>query len=150
MNKDFSVMPNQGIVLENAGLYPNLTGKQNLLYLANINHKVGKEDVVKTLQRVGLNPQDKRIYQKYSLGMKQRLIIAQAIMEKPDIIFLDEPTNSLDENGVNEIRTIIKQERDSGALILLSNHNNDDIMELADKVYKMESGEIKEWNNEKS
>lgn len=143
-------MPNQGIVLENAGLYPNLTGKQNLLYLANINHKVGKEDVVKTLQRVGLNPQDKRIYQKYSLGMKQRLIIAQAIMEKPDIIFLDEPTNSLDENGVNEIRTIIKQERDSGALILLSNHNNDDIMELADKVYKMESGEIKEWNNEKS
>lgn len=61
--------------------------KQNLLYLANINHKVGEEDVVKTLQRVGLNPQDKRIYQKYSLGMKQRLIIAQAIMEKPDIIF---------------------------------------------------------------
>lgn len=78
--------------------------KQNLLYLANINHKVGEEDVVKTLQRVGLNPQDKRIYQKYSLGMKQRLIIAQAIMEKPDIIFLDEPTNSLDENGVNGIR----------------------------------------------
>lgn len=150
MHKDFSVMPNQGIVLENAGLYPNLTGKQNLLYLANINHKVGEEDVVKTLQRVGLNPQDKRIYQKYSLGMKQRLIIAQAIMEKPDIIFLDEPTNSLDENGVSEIRTIIKQERDRGALILLSSHNNDDIMELADKVYKMESGEIKEWNNEKS
>ena len=81
--------------------------------------------------------------------MKQRLIIAQAIMEKPDIIFLDEPTNSLDENGVNEIRTIIKQERDRGALILLSSHNNDDIMELADKVYKMESDEIKEWNNEK-
>lgn len=78
--------------------------KQNLLYLANINHKVGEEDVVKTLQRVGLNPQDKRIYQKYSLGMKQRLIIAQAIMEKPDIIFWDEPTNSLDENGVNGIR----------------------------------------------
>ena len=78
--------------------------KQNLLYLANINHKVGEEDVVKTLPRVGLNPQDKRIYQKYSLGMKQRLIIAQAIMEKPDIIFLDEPTNSLDENGVNGIR----------------------------------------------
>mgnify|MGYP002679695080 CR=1 FL=1 len=69
-----------------------------------INHKVGEEDVVKTLQRVGLNPQDKRIYQKYSLGMKQRLIIAQAIMEKPDIIFWDEPTNSLDENGVNGIR----------------------------------------------
>ena len=78
--------------------------KQNLLYLANINHKAGEEDVVKTLQRVGLNPQDKRIYQKYSLGMKQRLIIAQAIMEKPDIIFGDEPTNSLDENGVNGIR----------------------------------------------
>lgn len=104
MHKNFSVMPNQGIVLENAGLYPNLTGKQNLLYLANINHKAGEEDVVKTLQRVGLNPQDKRIYQKYSLGMKQRLIIAQAIMEKPDIIFGDEPTNSLDENGVNGIR----------------------------------------------
>lgn len=78
--------------------------KQNLLYLANINHKVGEEDVVKTLQRVGLNPQDKRIYQKYSLGMKQRLIIAHAIMEKTDIIFGDEPTNSLDENGVNGIR----------------------------------------------
>lgn len=140
--KDFSVIPNLGIVLENAGLYPDLTGMENLSYLANLTKKIGKEEIEKALVRVGLEPDDKRTYRKYSLGMKQRLAIAQAIMEKPDVIMLDEPTNALDEAGVEEIRNIIFQEKQRGALILLASHNKEDIRLLSDKVYRIENGHI--------
>lgn len=142
LNKDFSVLPNLGIVLENAGLYPDLTGMENLTYLANLTKKIGKEEIEDALVRVGLEPDDKRIYRKYSLGMKQRLAIAQAIMEKPDVIMLDEPTNALDETGVEEIRTIISQEKERGALILLASHNKEDIRLLSNHVYRIERGHI--------
>lgn len=89
LHKDFSVLPSLGIVIENAGLYPNLTGVQNLTYLANLTKRIGKDEIERAISRVGLDPQDKRRYGKYSLGMKQRLVIAQAIMEKPDVIMLD-------------------------------------------------------------
>ncbi|MGN0142676.1 MAG: ABC transporter ATP-binding protein [Roseburia sp.] len=143
LHKDFSVLPNLGIVLENAGLYPNLTGVENLTYLANLTKKIGKEDICVAIKRVGLNPEDKRVYGKYSLGMKQRLAIAQAIMEKPDVILLDEPTNALDETGVEEIRRIICQEKERGALILLASHNKEDIKLLSDEVYQIENGRIR-------
>lgn len=142
LNKDFSVLPNLGIVLENAGLYPDLTGMENLTYLANLTKKIGKEEIEDALVRVGLEPDDKRIYRKYSLGMKQRLAIAQAIMEKPDVMMLDEPTNALDETGVEEIRTIISQEKERGALILLASHNKEDIRLLSDYFYRIERGHI--------
>lgn len=144
LHKDFSVLPNLGIVLENAGLYPDLTGMENLSYLANLTKKIGKKEIEDALVRVGLELDDKRIYRKYSLGMKQRLAIAQAIMEKPDVIMLDEPTNALDETGVEEIRTIISQEKERGALILLASHNKEDIRLLSDNVYRIERGHIKE------
>ncbi len=142
LHKDFSVLPGLGIILENAGLYPNLTGIQNLTYLANLTKKIGQEKIVNAIARVGLDPYEKKSYGKYSLGMKQRLAIAQAIMEKPDVIMLDEPTNALDETGVEEIRKIILEEKERGALILLASHNKEDIQVLADELYKVENGSV--------
>ena len=142
LHKDFSVLPDLGILLENAGLYPDLTGVGNLLYLANLTKRIGREEVTEAISRVGLDPADKRVYKKYSLGMKQRLAIAQAIMEKPDVIMLDEPTNSLDEAGVEEIRKVILEEKKRGALILVASHNREDIRILADELYRVEEGRV--------
>lgn len=142
LHKDFSVLPSLGIIIENAGLYPNFTGIQNLTYLANLTKRVGQEEIIHAITRVGLDPYDKRLYGKYSLGMKQRLAIAQAIMEKPDVIMLDEPTNALDETGVEGIRKIILEEKARGALILLASHNKTDIQVLADEWYRVENGQV--------
>jgi len=140
LHKDFEILPNLGIVLENAGLYPDMTGFQNLRYLAHVNKKVTDEQIKKTIRRVGLDPDDKRSFRKYSLGMKQRIVLAQALMEKPDILLLDEPTNALDEDGVKDIRAIIREERERGALIILASHNAADIEQLADSVLYMKDG----------
>lgn len=142
LHHDFSVLPNLGIILENAGLYPNLTSFDNLKYLADLNKRIGQEEIREAIIRVGLDPDDRRVYGKFSLGMKQRLAIAQAIMEKPDIIMLDEPTNSLDEDGVQEIRKIIMEEKERGALILLASHNNEDMRILADQLFQIEAGKV--------
>lgn len=140
LHHDFSVLPSLGIVLENAGLYPNMTGVDNLKYLAGMKKVIGEEEIKFAIKRVGLDENDKRLYGKYSLGMKQRLAIAQAIMEHPDVIMLDEPTNSLDEFGVEEIRKLILEEKECGAIILLASHNKEDIHALADELYRIESG----------
>lgn len=142
LHKDFSVLPGLGIVLENAGLYPDLTGMQNLAYLAGLTKRVGTEEIIRAIDRVGLDPYDRRAYGKYSLGMKQRLAIAQAIMEEPDVIMLDEPTNALDETGVEEIRNVILEERERGALILVASHYKEDIQVLADEWYRVENGRV--------
>ena len=142
LHKDIKVLPNMGILLENAGLYPELTGLDNLKLLAKLNQKVGEHEIRHAITRVGLDPKDKRTYRKYSLGMKQRIILAQAIMEKPDILMLDEPTNSLDEEGVELVRNIILEERTRGAMLLIASHNKDDIEQLADQVFEIKSGTI--------
>lgn len=142
LRKDIDILPNLGIVLENAGLYPEFTGFDNLEMLAKINEKIGKGEIETAIQRVGLDPSDKRSYRKYSLGMKQRIVLAQAIMERPDIIMLDEPTNALDEFGVEEIRQVILEEKKRGALILVASHNKEDIRILADQVFYMEQGHL--------
>lgn len=142
LGKDFSVLPSLGIVLENAGLFPGLTGYRNLEYLADIKKIAGREEIKDALRRVGLDPEDKRVYGKYSLGMKQRLAIAQAIMERPDIIMLDEPTNSLDDEGVEEIRNIILEEKKRGAIIILTSHIRQDMDYLADVKYTVKAGKI--------
>ncbi|MFP3156347.1 ATP-binding cassette domain-containing protein [Lachnospiraceae bacterium ZAX-1] len=144
LSKDFSVLPRLGIVLENAGLYPEYTGYRNLELLAKLNGVADQSAIKSAILRVGLDPADKRSYRKYSLGMKQRIAIAQAIMEKPDIIMLDEPTNSLDESGVACIRDIVREEKDRGALILLASHNKEDIQLLSDHIFHMEDGLLSE------
>lgn len=142
LHKDYPILPNLGITIENAGLYPEFTGFKNLQLLAKLNKKIDDAQIKKTIERVGLDPNDKRTYKKYSLGMKQRIVIAQAIMEQPDIIMLDEPTNSLDEDGVQLIRQIIKEEKERGAMILLASHNKEDIALLADEVYYVDKGHL--------
>jgi ABC-2 type transport system ATP-binding protein len=148
LHRDFSIIPNLGIVLEHVSLYPDLTGMENLAYLAKIRRRIGVEEIKKTLLRVGLDPADQRVYRKYSLGMKQRLAIAQAVMEQPDVIMLDEPTNGLDEDGVDKIRTLILEEKQRGAMILLASHNREDIQILADELYRVEAGKIFKWEGE--
>ena len=142
LHKDFSILPNLGITIENAGLYPELTGFENLYYLSKLQKKIGKTEIKSALRRVGLDPNDKRTFKKYSLGMKQRLLIAQAIMEKPDIIMLDEPTNALDEEGVKLIRNIIRNEKERGALILIASHSKEDIRSLSDEIYEVKAGKL--------
>lgn len=142
VGKDFSVLPGLGIVLENAALFPDLTGMQNLMYLAGLTRRIGRREIEDAMMRAGLDPADKRTYRKYSLGMKQRLAVAQAVMEKPDVLMLDEPTNGLDDAGVEKIRQIILKEKERGALILLASHNKEDMALLADTLYRMENGRV--------
>ena len=142
VGKDFSVLPGLGIVLENAALFPDLTGMQNLMYLAGLTRRIGRREIEGAMARAGLDPADKRTYRKYSLGMKQRLAVAQAVMEKPDVLMLDEPTNGLDDAGVEKIRQIILKEKERGALILLASHNKEDMALLADTLYRMENGRV--------
>ncbi|MBE6843478.1 MAG: ATP-binding cassette domain-containing protein [Ruminococcus sp.] len=142
LHKDINIIDSLGLILENAGLYNEFTGYKNLKILADIKKIISENEIRQALSDVGLDPYDKRTVRKYSLGMKQRLMIAQALMEYPNIIMLDEPTNALDENGVVVIRNLILREKERGALILLASHNKEDISILADRVYYMENGKI--------
>ena len=144
LHKDFEVLPNLGLTIENAGLYPELTGMENLRLLAKLNKKIGDEEIREAIERVGLDPKDRRSFRKYSLGMKQRIVVAQAIMEKPDILLLDEPTNALDEDGVDLVRKIILEEKERGALVLIADHNPEDVRLLADKVFRISRGVVTE------
>ncbi|MBY0759363.1 MULTISPECIES: ABC transporter ATP-binding protein [Sellimonas] len=144
LHKDMKVLPDLGIVIENAGLYPELSGFDNLWLLAKIKKKIGKEEIREAIRLMGLDPDDKRPVRKYSLGMKQRIVLAQAIMEKPQILMLDEPTNSLDEGGVEDIRKLVKREKEKGTMVLLASHSKEDIDLLADKVYLVKEGTVRE------
>ena len=132
-----------GIIIENAGMYKEFTGMENLRILASLRKKITYKEIADAICKVGLDPTDKRPLRKYSLGMKQRIIFAQAIMEKPDILLLDEPTNALDQLGVELIRNLILEEKKRGALICLASHNAEDISMLCDEIYQMEFGKMK-------
>ncbi len=140
--QDISTPPNMGIIIENMGLYPEFTGFDNLKYLVGIRKRISDEEIRAAIERVGLDPKDKRKIKKYSLGMKQRILLAQAFMEKPDTLLLDEPTNSLDEEGVGLIRDILKEEMERGALIMIASHNKEDISYLCDEVFSISQGKL--------
>lgn len=142
LHKDIDFPKSIGVLIENPSFWRDYTGIEVLETLGKIKNTATKEDLMDALNRVGLDYKDKRTLRKYSLGMKQRLGIAQAIMEKPEIIILDEPTNALDEDGVNLVYKILEQERDRGAIILISSHNKQDIEELSDYKIKIDSGKI--------
>lgn len=131
-----------GIMIENMGLYPELNAYENLNYLTGLNKKVSKETINKYIDMVGLDSKDKRPFHKYSLGMKQRLVFAQAIYENPSILLLDEPTNSLDENGVETIRNIIKDLKSKDRIIIITSHIKEDIDILTDKIYTISDGRL--------
>lgn len=148
LHKDIHMLPNLGVIIENIGLYPEFTGKRNLKFLADINKKISDEEIDAAITRVGLDCNDKRKVKKYSLGMKQRIVIAQAIMEKPEILLLDEPTNALDKDGVKLMRKIILEEKERGAIVLIASHNQEDINRLCDKVYYIEAGVLRDKREE--
>lgn len=146
LHKDISFPPSVGIIIENMELLPRLTAQENLQILSEIKKVASKEDIIDTLKRVGLNT-DKPV-KKYSLGMRQRLNIAQAIFEKPDLILLDEPMNALDEDGVNLIHKVLKEERERGACIIMATHNKSDFSSVCDKILRMSEGRMEEVRNE--
>ena len=140
VGKDVDFPPGLGIIIETPGFLPNMTGVKNLEILASLNKKIGLEEIAAAIRRVGLDPLMKKPVGKYSLGMRQRLGIAQAIMENPSLLILDEPLNGLDKHGVMEMRQLIKGLKEQGKTILLASHNQGDIDELCDTVCEMDAG----------
>ncbi len=129
-----------GLIIETPGFLPNITGVKNLEILASLNKKIGLREIAASMRAVGLDPSMNKPVGKYSLGMRQRLGIAQAIMENPSLLILDEPLNGLDKHGVAEMRQLIKGLKEQGKTILLASHNQGDIDELCDTVCEMDAG----------
>ena len=142
IGRDVDMLPNAGIILESPGFLPGYSGLQNLWFLAGLRRKIGRDDCAKAMVRVGLDPKDKKRVSRYSMGMRQRLGIAQAMMEDPDILILDEPTNGLDDGGVREIHELLLELKAHGKLILLASHSREDIETLCDVVIRMGQGKI--------
>ena len=142
LHKDISFPQSIGALIENPAFLSSYTGFQNLKLLSQIQNRSGDVEIESALRLVGLDPHDRRTYKKYSLGMKQKLGIACAIMENPDIIILDEPINALDEAGVNLIRNILIQRKLMGAIIILVCHDKEELELLSDEIIKIESGRI--------
>lgn len=140
IGKEVDFAPETGVIIETPGFVPFYSGYRNLKILAGLNHKIGKEEIEEAMRTVGLDPKLKRHVKKYSLGMRQRLGIAQAIMEKPKLLILDEPFNGLDKEGVEQMRTYFLELKKQGVTILLSSHTSEDIKLLCDTVTEMEKG----------
>lgn len=131
-----------GIMFNGDGFFMDMSALDNLNMLASIQHRINADDIKKMIAKVGLNPLDTRPVKKYSLGMKQRLSIAQSLMEDNKIILLDEPTNALDEDGVQMMHALIREEKAKDKIILLTSHNRYDIDSLADTIYKLKGGKV--------
>lgn len=142
LGKDISFPNSIGVFLENPAFLDAYSGFNNLKLLASIKSVASDEDIRNTLLRVGLDPDSNKKYKKYSLGMKQRLGIAAAIMEKPEIVILDEPTNSLDEDGVDLVKHIVRNEKERGALVVVSCHDEGILKGMSDEVFLLEQGRL--------
>lgn len=141
--------PETGIVIENMELLPECSAKRNLQMLAKIKNIADEKDIIFSLERVGLDPDSDKKVKKFSLGMKQRLNIAQAIFENQKIILLDEPTNALDEEAVQLIYKIIREEKSRGVTIIVATHHKEDLKEVCDVILKIAEGKIVEENENK-
>lgn len=137
------VLPSVGIIIEEPAFLKYYSGIKNLKYLYMINHKNNRQYLESIMEKVGLDPKSKKHVGKYSMGMRQRLAIAQSIMEEPEFLVLDEPFNGLDSHGVNEMRELFLELKKRGKVILIASHNSEDINILCDNVYSMESGVLK-------
>lgn len=140
VGRDVDMPEDIGAIIEAPGFLPNYSGYKNLRFLANIRRKIGKEEILNVLKTVGLDPESRKHVGKHSLGMRQRLGIAQAIMEDPEILILDEPMNGLDNAGVQDIRALLLELKAQGKTILLASHNHEDIAALCDTVHEMDGG----------
>ncbi len=141
LHKDIDFPQSVGVMIETPDFWKNYTGKKVLLTLASIKKVIGIKEIEEVLVRVGLDPKDRRSIRKYSLGMRQRLGIAQAIMEHPDLLLLDEPTNALDKSGVFMAEKIFREEAERGAIVIIASHNMQDL-EMCDCLIEMDAGKI--------
>ena len=142
IGKDIDFTPDTGIIIETPGFIPYYSGYRNLKVLAAINNRISRKDIENAMYQVGLDPTIKKRVATYSLGMRQRLGIAQAIMEDPSLIILDEPFNGLDKHGVEEMREYFLSLKKKGKTILLTSHNTEDIEYLCDIVVEMDHGKF--------
>ena len=142
IGKDCDFPKNAGIIIETPGFIPYYSGYKNLKLLADLRGKISRDDIRKTMEKVGLNPDLKRHVRKYSLGMRQRLGLAQAIMENPDLLVLDEPMNGLDKEGVADMRKYLLDLKSLGKTILIASHSAEDIGILCDTVCEMDKGRL--------
>lgn len=147
LHEEVSFPKSIGVIIENTNLLPQYDAYTNLEILSRIKNVSGRKDIEYAIERVGLDPSSSVKVKKYSLGMQQRLSIAQAIFEKPDIILLDEPTNAIDENGIELVRNLLLEEKERGATIVVASHNKDDLNVLADHLIVMNNGEISHTNS---
>lgn len=145
IGKDCDFPKSVGIIIETPGFIPYYSGYKNLKLLADLNKKIDGNTVKNSMEQVGLDPNLKRHVRKYSLGMRQRLGLAQAIMENPDILILDEPMNGLDKDGVSDMREYLKSLREQGKTILIASHSAEDISILCDTVCEMDKGVLSRW-----
>ncbi|MCI8548025.1 MAG: ATP-binding cassette domain-containing protein [Bacilli bacterium] len=142
--KTNSFPKNTRALIERPNYLPDLTGYENLKMLASIMNKIGDEEIFNTLKKVNLFEEKDKKFKKYSLGMKQKLGIAQVLMEDPDLILLDEPFNGIEDESIEKIRKILLEEKRRGKLIIIATHIKEDIDELCDVIYKMSDGKMKE------
>ena len=140
IGRDRDFAEDVGIIIETPGFLGGFSGYKNLEYLARIKKRIGKKEIRRSMEKVGLDPDSRKKVKKYSLGMRQRLGIAQAIMEEPKLLILDEPMNGLDRQGAEEIRGLFLRLKGEGVTILLASHHKEDMELLCDKVYEMEDG----------
>lgn len=140
--KDISFPESIGLLIENPAFLDHFTAFQNCKMLAELNERIGDDEICNILHKVALDPKSSKKYKMFSLGMKQRLGIAAAVMEHPDIILLDEPTNALDSDGIEMFKDILYEEKKRGALIVLTCHDYDILQELSDEIYFMNNGKI--------
>ena len=142
LGKDISFPESIGVLIENPAFIGNYTGFKNLKVLASIQNRIGDEQIRKALEDIGLDPDDKRTYRKYSLGMKQKLGIAAAVMENPDIIILDEPINALDDVSVEKVHDILEEQKKRGAVIIIACHDKAELDQLSDEIIEISDGRI--------
>ncbi len=142
LGKDISFPRSIGVLIENPSFISNYTGFKNLKVLASIQNRINDEDIKNALIKVQLDPDDKRTYRKYSLGMKQKLGIAAAFMENPDIIILDEPINALDEAGAKQVHKILEEQKSRGAIIIIACHDREELEMLSDEIIEISEGKI--------
>lgn len=134
--------PQIAAVLDGRNLYSSLSAKENLVYLSKFRNLVGREEIDAVLRKVGLDPENVVPIKKYSTGMKKRLLIAQAIMEPSDIVVMDEPTNGLDENGIELLYEMVAEMQMKGMIVLITSHSHEDIISMCDIVYRMKEGKL--------
>lgn len=149
LGKDITFPPDIGLLIENPAFIDNYTALQNLKLIANIHRVVDEKRIREVISQVGLDPDDKRKYKQFSLGMKQRLGIAGAVLENPQLILIDEPTNALDTDGIEMVRKLITEQKERGALIVLACHDFSVLKELSDEIYFVKEGCVTEYENEK-